>query len=72
MTDKMQPKKRILPPGMGGRQEGSGRKALPPERRKERIVGYVEPAVKQWIEENGGSRLVSEILSEAHVRSLIV
>ncbi len=64
--------KRTLPPGMGGKQEGAGRKTLPPERRKVRVVGYVEPAVAQWVGKNGGSRLVSRLLADAHVKGLIV
>lgn len=60
------------PKKFGGKQEGAGRKALPPERRKIRVVGYVDPAVAEWVEANGGSKLVSKILADAHIKGLII
>jgi hypothetical protein len=50
----------------GGAQEGAGRKELPPSCKKDRVVAYVLPDVKKWIEANGGSTFAAKILADAH------
>jgi hypothetical protein len=56
----------------GGPQEGAGRPELPEDKRKQRLVAYVEPAVADWVELNGGSKFVAEILAKAHIEAHIV
>lgn len=51
----------------GGRQEGAGRKELPPEQKKRRVVTYVDPAVADWIEANGGNKFAASLLTDAAI-----
>ena len=56
----------------GGKQEGAGRKTLPPGQKKLRIVIYVDPCVEEWVGENGGNKFAARLLTAAHTQSLIV
>jgi hypothetical protein len=49
----------------GGKQEGAGRKELPPELKKRRVVAYVEPAVAEWIERRRVMRYIVTLSSTA-------
>lgn len=56
----------------GGRQDGAGRPVLPDDQKKRRVAIYLEPAVADWIEQNGGSKYAAEILNKAHFEAHIV
>lgn len=56
----------------GGRQDGAGRPVKADEEKKKRIVAYVEPAVADWIEANGGNKFAAKLLAQAHIESLVV
>ena len=56
----------------GGKQKGAGRKPLPLNKKRRRVVVYVEPCVEEWVEDMGGNKFAARILSDAHTQSLIV
>ena len=56
----------------GGNRAGAGRKPLHLNKKRRRVVVYVEPCVEEWVEDMGGNKFAARILSGAYTQSLIV
>lgn len=49
----------------GGRREGAGKKPLPLDRKKVRVVAFVTPQTAEWLEQQGGAKFAAKVLEEA-------
>ena len=55
----------------GGNRAGAGRKPLPLNKKRQRVVVYVEPIVEEWIRDMGGNKFAAHILFGAYSQSLV-
>ena len=55
----------------GGNRAGAGRKPLPLNKKRQRVVVYVDPAVDEWIKNMGGNKFAAHILFVAYSQSLV-